>query len=146
MKHERKFRDDDYREDFPRKERKKGRRGDRGTGEIWADMCGGDDLSFAESTPFQPKPQPAPAQPGPGPAFKFNENATIEVKGYRIDLSRVKEVSKVQTVHNDRDSFGISFLFLGNKGLGRTIWYGTNRRQRDDEYAQYAAAWEKVKP
>lgn len=146
MKHERKFKDDDYGESYPRREKRKRRRGDLGTGELWADMCDGDDLPFPDAGPVQSQPKPRPSDPTAQqqPAFRFNEDATIEVKGYRIDLSRVKELTKVQTLHNGKDSFGISFLFVGNKGLGRTIWYGTNFRQRDDEFAQYESAWKKA--
>ena len=81
----------------------------------------------------------------PKTAFQFNEAATIDVKGYKIDLSRVKEVKKAQTIHNGKNSFGIEFLFVGAKGLGRTIWYGTNFHQRDTEFDSYSALWAKVK-
>lgn len=154
MKHERKFREQehDY-EDRRRKEkRRKGRNGDMGTGEIWAEMFDGDELGYIPDEPTErpqarkPQRQDAATDKPVGPAFQFNQEATIDVKGYKIDLSRVKELTKVQTVHNGKNSFGIDFRFVGAKGLGRTIWYGTNFRQRDDEFAQYDAIWQKVKP
>ena len=155
MKHERKFKDresyEDHRANRERR-RSKGHRGDVGTGEMWADMFAGDESMQEYERDQRSRPprqyedrQPAPAAK-PGPAFQFNESATIDVKGYKIDLSRVKDLSKTQTVHNGKDSFGIAFLFVGKKGLGRTIWYGTNYRQRDDEFSKYSEIWEKVKP
>ena len=154
MKHERKFRERERDYDYDRREKekkRKGRKGAIGTGELWADLA-----SYGDEA--QPEPQQAPKQrrddpprkdrpeegKPAGPAFQFNEASTIEVKGYKIDLSRVKSVAKVQTVHNGRDSFGIEFAFIGTKGLGRTIWYGTNRRQRDEEHATYSSAWMRV--
>ena len=106
-------------------------------------MCGGDEL--IEATQPQTPRGNAPVEKPAGPAFLFDESATIDVKGYKIDLSRVKDVTKTQTVYNSKDSFGISFLFLGNKGLGRTIYYGTNFRQRDEEFEKYHALWLKAK-
>lgn len=152
-KHERMYQDREREyDDRRRKEKhKKGRRGSLGTGEIWAEMCGGDGMIEAEPireerAKRQPRAE-TPQQPkGTGPAFQYNEAATIEIKGYKIDLSRVKSVTKVQTVHNGKNSFGIEFLFVGTKGLGRTIWYGTNFRQRDEEFIPHYAAWEKFKP
>lgn len=160
MKHERKFREHerDYEDSRRKKEkRNKGRHGDRGIGEIWADMFEGDELAYvdtpaAKHVDYQSKQNRQPTDPKAqaskpsGPAFQFNEAATIDVKGYKIDLSRVKSMSKTQTVHNNKDSFGIEFLFVGSKGLGRTIWYGTNFHQRDSEFDQYYATWLKVKP
>ena len=145
MKHERKFREHEGYEGYASKKDKKhkGHRGDKGIGELWADMCDGDDLV---GVPEQTREHPTPQNPKPaGPAFQFNEDATIDVKGYKIDLSRVKDVVKTQTVYNNKDSFGISFLFVGNKGLGRTIYYGTNFHQRDEEFEKYYAHWLKVK-
>ena len=158
MKHERKFRESerDYEETRKKDKKNKGHRGDRGEGELWASMFDSDDLGYDAPPTRRPampsaaserRPQQdAPTGPSTGPAFQFNEAATIEVKGYRIDLSRVKEVTKEQTIHNGKNSFGIKFLFVGAKGLSRTIWYGTNFRQRDEEFETYLASWEKANP
>lgn len=151
MKRERKFRERENYEDYTREKRNrrnKGHRGGMGTGELWADLSFGSEEDPRETaeTPSYGSAKPVVPAPSPQkPAFVLNESTTIEVKGYRIDLSRVKDVSKTQTVHNGKDSYGIAFLFLGNKGLGRTIWYGTNYRQRDEEFARYHEQWTEAK-
>ena len=97
-----------------------------------------DELSFVAVPQNQER---QPQQSGTVQQFKFNEASTIEVKGYKIDLSRVKSVEKQETVHNGRPSHGIEFAFMGKNGYGRTIWYGTNSKQRDEEYEKYFTLW-----
>lgn len=142
MKHERKFRDDDYygyREERGR-DRKKGRKGRKGEGEFWADgLLSEDSYQPIPEAPKAAKPEEAkPASPRP---FRYNEESTVEIKGFKVDLSRVESITKEESVHNGRPSHGIRFLFMGGKGLGRTFWYGANSRQRDAEYADYSAKW-----
>lgn len=149
MKHERKFRDDDWYEDEPySRRREKGRdRRRKGEAEIWADMVqSSEDLAAPDPSPRRetredPRPQQAPRQPGQPwqPPFRMDEESTVEVKGFRIDLSRVDHLTKLDTTYNGRPSHGIEFAFFGKRGLGRTIWYGTNSRQRDEEYDRYEA-------
>lgn len=157
MKHERKFREhESYREHEFNKDRKKGKshRRAQGTGEFWAGMF--DDRvdreeSYSDPAEKKPilihdKPQEPQKQPPKNPTnFRYNESTTIEIKGFKIDLSRVNEVVKEQSFYKGKDSFGITFRFVGSKGLSRSIWYGTNFRQRDEEYQTYLAAWEKAR-
>jgi len=139
MKHERKFREKEreYYERETRKKPKKGRRGELGIGELFAEGAGGDELQFSA-----PQPQAQPQQPQERKPFQFNEEHTIEVKGYKIDLSRVQSIEKTQAPHNGRISHGIAFSFMGKNGYGRTIWYGSNARQRDEEFDRYSAQWD----
>ena len=142
MKHERRFRDADDFDGYDRGRRKKdkGRRRGKGEGELFAERQSNDDeLSFV-AVPQKQERQPQ-QQPGAVQQFRFNEASTIEVKGYKIDLSRVKSVEKQETVHNGRPSHGIEFTFMGKNGYGRTIWYGTNSKQRDEEYEKYITLW-----
>ena len=137
--------EDDHRRDH------KGRDRGRGTGEIWAEMEGlGDDTITAEiGKVYEEKSQHAPGrshlpqQPqrpqGERRPIELSAEFTVEIKGIKIDLSRLEDMKKVDTVYNGRNSFGIEFTFNSKRGLGRTMWYGTNRRQRDEEYAQYEA-------
>lgn len=150
MKHEKKFRmyDDDWdgyeaRQDRKRskKGKKKGMRGHaRAYDELLADNSYTDDIpSYSDySAPAQPQAQ---AKPRP---FQYNESSTIEVKNYKIDLSRVKSITVEDTVFNGRKSYGIRFDFMGKKGYGRDVWYGTNSKQRDDEYNDYLAKWTNI--
>lgn len=150
MKHEKKFRkyDDDWDYYDSKKNRKrskegkkKGMRGHaRAYDALLADNSGLDDFpSYADySAPAQPQIQPKPRQ------FQYNESSTIEVKNYKIDLSRVKSITVEDTVFNGRKSYGIRFDFMGNKGYGRDVWYGTNSKQRDDEYTNYLAKWTNI--
>ena len=150
MKHERKFRDDDRYDDEPRR-RDRGRDRRRvGEAEAWAEFIDAQE-PLAVPAPRErrerredPQPQPRQqnqqqAQGGWQPPFRMDEASTVEVKGFRIDLSRVDHLTKLDTVHNGRPSHGIEFAFFGRRGLGRTIWYGTNSRQRDEEYDRYEA-------
>ena len=148
MKNERKFRDDDYDEGYDHRKKKKNKKKThgRGTGELWADMVSAENPSDSSPAPHErhDRASSQDARPSTGPNFRFDEKSTIEVKGYKIDLSRVKDVVKQETMYNGRKSFGIEFQFMGNKGGGRTIWYGTNFRQRDEEFAQYHGQWKQI--
>ena len=147
MKHERRFREDEGSDGYDpgRRKKDKGRRRAKGEGELFAERQSNDDeLSF-----MAPAPQTEARQAQQSNAyqqFRFNEASTIEVKGYKIDLSRVKSVEKQETVHNGRPSHGIEFAFMGKNGYGRTIWYGTNAKQRDEEYEKYLTLWKAVSP
>lgn len=144
MKYEKRFRDDDYEGGYPRSKRDKGRdRRRKGESDIWADLISrADSLEDERPSTWSPdkKPEPKPENKGKWqPPFQMNQDATIEVKGFKIDLSRVDHLTKVDTTYNGRPSHGIEFAFFGKRGLGRTIWYGTNAKQRDEEYARYEA-------
>ena len=147
MKHEKRFRDAeesyfDY-EERRRAKRSKGSRRTSGEGELWADAGFADELPEAPAQGYRQErqaPRPAPAQTSPNqPPFQMSEEATVEIKGFKIDLSRVASISKVDTEYDGKPSHGIAFVFLGKRGLGRTFWYGRNSRQRDEEYERYAA-------
>lgn len=147
MKHERKFRDDDYYDSPDRSRKDKGRdRRRKGEADVWAEL-----VERAEN-PDEPvverrQPTPAPQQQRPAEGgrgtwqapFQMNQEATVEIKGFKIDLSRVDHLTKLDTTYNGKPSHGIEFAFFGKRGLGRTIWYGTNAKQRDEEYARYEA-------
>lgn len=144
MKHERKFRqaeewNNDY--DYGRRKKDKGRKRGKGQGELFAEQLLGKDLPYVADQTAQSQPQP---QNQERPAFRFNEETTIDVKGYKIDLSRVKDIKKAEATYNNRPSHGIEFSFMGKNGYGRTIWYGTNVRQRDEEFAKYLESWQAV--
>lgn len=145
MKHERKFRnhEDDWYQEHRDRERKKSR-GKRREANVYDDY-GGDDLTeiaqetVQEELAAQQPPKPVKPQ---ATAFQYNESTTVEVKNYRIDLSRVKAISKEETTYNGRKSYGIRFDFMGKNGYGRDVWYGTNSKQRDEEYTKYLSIWE----
>lgn len=133
------FDDGDYYEESHRRDRK-GRDRGRGTGEFWAEMEGAIDDGLPTPEPETTRQSERPAKPqGERKPIELSAEFTVEIKGIKIDLSRLESMKKVETVHNGRDSFGIEFTFNSKRGLGRTMWYGTNRRQRDEEYAQYEA-------
>ena len=140
MKHERKFRD--HEDDWYKERRDRGQkkpRGKRREGNFYDDYIG-DDLreDILEEPTIQ---QPAKPTKPQTPNFQYNDSTTIEVKNYRIDLSRVKAISKEETTYNGRRSYGIRFDFMGKNGYGRDVWYGTNSGQRDEEYSKYLAIW-----
>ena len=143
MKHERKFRnhEDDWYQERRDRERKKSR-GKRREANVYDDYIG-DDLG--EDIPEEPTvQQPAKPTKPQTPTFQYNDSTTIEVKNYRIDLSRVKAISKEETTYNGRRSYGIRFDFMGKNGYGRDVWYGTNSGQRDEEYSKYLAIWNSI--
>lgn len=142
MKHERKFRkhEDDWYDERRDRERKKNR-GKRREVDVYDDYLGDDELrefiqAASSDQPTKPATQPQP--------FQYNESTTVEVKNYKIDLSRVKAITKEETVYNGRKSYGIRFDFMGKNGYGRDAWYGTNCKQRDEEYAKYLSIWESI--
>ena len=142
MRHDKKFRmsDDEWdyyepREDRKRAKKEKRRHHSRDYDEYQDDAFSMDDgVSYAEYTEAV-QDQPKQRQ------FQYNEAFTIEVKNYKIDLSKVKSITVEDTVYNGRKSYGIRFDFMGNKGYGRDVWYGTNSKQRDEEYTKYLALW-----
>ena len=143
MKHERKFRnhEDDWYKERRDRERKKSR-GKRREADVYDDYIGDDlmEIIQEELTDQQPAKPTKPQSPN----FQYNESTTIEVKNYRIDLSRVKAISKEETTYNGRRSYGIRFDFMGKNGYGRDVWYGTNSGQRDEEYSKYLAIWNSI--
>lgn len=74
---------------------------------------------------------------------QFGPN-THEIRGFKIDMDGVLAISKVQSKYNGLDSFGITFLFKGSKGLSRTIWFGRNVYERDRIYQQENSFWESL--
>ena len=146
MKHERRFRDDDwydYREERKR-DRKKARKARRGNADFW------DQDPYSPEPDYEPAPNPraqtqqpqpqiaAGDKPAPKP-FRYNEESTVEIKGFKVDLSRVESVDPQDGEYKGRPSYGIRFAFMGGKGLGRTFWYGSNKKQRDEELTLYKA-------
>lgn len=134
MKHSRRFDRDDGEwldRDDRQTRRAKGRdRRRMSEAEAWAGL--------EESAPEAPREE-APARPQRRPAPRMDPSATVELKGFAIDLSRVDSISPAETVHEGRPSSGIRFEFSGGKGLGRTVWYGRDRALRDSELARCEA-------
>lgn len=100
-----------------------------------------------EETPYIPPqrpvhPNPAPAQERPQ-GFQFGEN-THEIKGIKIDFDGVQGIERIENVKDGVKTFGIKFLFKGNKGLFRTIWFNRNQYERDRVYAAEYSFWIKL--
>jgi hypothetical protein len=98
---------------------------------------------------YSPNPHdPSPIRygtPNPSPAFvpqhhehRFGPN-TIEFKGVKIDFDGVKDILPIESRHNGFQTYGIKFLFLGEKGFYKIVWYETDKTGRDVDVASAMA-------
>lgn len=93
--------------------------------------------------PQIPVPQPR-VQPQPEKReFQFGTN-THEIKGVKIDMDGVQSIERIENIKDGVKTFGIKFLFKGNKGLFRTIWFNRNQYERDKIYASEYAFWIRI--
>ena len=76
--------------------------------------------------------------------FTPNEEYTQEIKGYKIDFSRLSAIEKVDQEHEGKQTYGIRFVFAGKKGLYRIIWYNTNKKLRDKILEEKTAYWQTI--
>lgn len=119
----------------------------------WAAIVEEDSYDIEETvyTPRYQQPQPAFRQPPRESTpvvpekreFQFGVN-THEIKGVKIDFDGVQAIERIENVKDGIKTFGIKFLFKGNKGLFRTIWFNKNQYERDKIYAAEYSFWIKL--
>lgn len=143
--------DDDRRHSGGKKKKHKGHQGRRQSeGEIWAGMIADEENSYVE-VPSAPRvrtvvePQrSAPSAPRQSSGFVFGPN-TRTIKGVQIDMDRVDRIECIENDFKGRTTYGILFVFTGNKGLERKIWFNQNLRERDGVYATEYMFWVRLK-
>jgi hypothetical protein len=69
---------------------------------------------------------------------RFGPN-TLEFKGVKIDFDGVKDILPIESRHNGFQTYGIKFLFLGEKGFYKIVWYETDKTGRDVDAASAMA-------
>lgn len=84
-----------------------------------------------------------PENLAPKKPIVLGEN-TREIKGNKIDFDRLVNIEKIEGEFKGNQTFGIKFLFKGNKGLFRIIWYGRNIFERDHAYQEYYNFWKSL--
>jgi hypothetical protein len=90
---------------------------------------------------------PCGQTPVQGPVHRehrFGPN-TVEFKGNKIDFDGVQEIIPIQSYYLGQQTFGIKFVFTGDKGFYKTIWYGSDIKTRDTDYATAMAVKGKAK-
>lgn len=70
---------------------------------------------------------------------------THEIRNVKIDFDRVDDILKINSEHNGHMTYGIKFLFSGNKGLNRVIWFNQNQKDRDTCYNTEYKFWLTIK-
>lgn len=70
---------------------------------------------------------------------------THTIRGNMIDFDRVAAIEKVESEYNGRQTYGIKFLFVGNRGTFRVAWFNQNVRERDNVFNNEYAFWYKIK-
>jgi hypothetical protein len=68
-----------------------------------------------------------------------------EIKGSKIDFTRLTDIQSVDSLLNGKQTYGIKFLFKGKKGLFRTVWFHTRLADRDKMLTDVLSFWEKAK-
>lgn len=130
-----------------KKPKRKGHQSRHGNSEKarWAAIIEDDSYEIEETIfiPPQKTPQPTPAPVQEKQGFQFGEN-THEIKGVKIDFDGVQAIERIENIKDGVKTFGIKFLFKGNKGLYRTIWFNRNQFERDKVYAAEYAFWLKI--
>ena len=143
--------DDDRRYNGGRKKKHKGHQGRRQSeGEIWAGMIAEEESSFVEM-PKVPRgrvleetPPQSTGTTRQSSGFVFGPN-TRTIKGVQIDMDRVDRIECIENDFKGRTTYGILFVFTGNKGLERKIWFNQNLRERDGVYATEYMFWVRLK-
>jgi hypothetical protein len=98
------------------------------------------------SRPYRPSPEPSVPHHCYGETtvipqhheHRFGPN-TIEFKGVKIDFDGVKDILPIESRHNGFQTYGIKFLFLGEKGFYKIVWYETDKTGRDVDAASAMA-------
>lgn len=134
---------EERRENRSKKPKKqKNKHGNRGLSQEWLNEQQDDDPQQSEAPnfghPFRQEPkqyQPmAPAAAGtaqqPHYAHRFSAN-TLALHGVQIDFDGVDSLLPIQKYYNGSLTYGLKFIFSGNNGFYKIIWYGADLASRD---------------
>lgn len=100
-----------------------------------------DDIQPHSSANLRETPAARYGAPNSSPAFvpqhhehRFGPN-TLELNKIKIDFDGVKEVVAIQSYHGGYQTYGLKFVFAGDRGFYKIIWYETNKTGRDVDQA-----------
>lgn len=66
------------------------------------------------------------------------------IKNVQIDFDGVADIQKIESVYNNKNTYGIKFVFKSKNNTFRTIWFNQNIRERDSVYNTEFAYWKNL--
>ena len=78
------------------------------------------------------------------PPRDFSGANVHTIKNVQINFDGVADMQKIQNTYNNKDTYGIKFLFKSKNNTFRIIWFNQNIRERDSVYNTEFAFWKKI--
>lgn len=66
------------------------------------------------------------------------------IKNVQIDFDGVADIQKIESVYNNKNTYGIKFIFKSKNNTFRVIWFNQNMRERDSVYNTEFAYWKNL--
>lgn len=142
------------------KNKKKGHQSRKSEGEMWADMAqwsaspNWDTASKSANTLSNTDKKTSKTSTMTTNAANSTPKHSTEfipgpnshtIKGVVIDYDRVLNMEKAENEFNGKITYGIKFLFKGNRGSSRTIWYNDKLKWRDSDFDKEYIYWVNVR-
>lgn len=66
------------------------------------------------------------------------------IKNVQIDFDGVADIQKIESIYNNKETYGIKFIFKSKNNTYRVIWFNQNNRERDSVYNSEFAFWKSL--